>query len=212
MTYGSIQEQGRQALQRAILDTATKLLVERGVPGLSLRRIADEVGCSTTVLYTRFGNKQGMVDAVIEEGFDRLWQQEASASTEGTPLQQLASLADAYRAHALASPDYYRVMFGGIVPGADRFGRSPKHERPTFQVLIDRVQACIDAGIFRPEDPKTIARVLWSAVHGVVSLEIAGEHGGYEEATTLFQLAMKAVASGFLVDPSLLARNEEGGH
>src|SRR5690606_22438580 len=150
-------------------------LVQRGVQGLTLRKIADEVGCSTTVLYTQFGNKQGVVDAVIEEGFDRLWRQEESASRDGHPLAQLAALANAYRAHALESPDYYRVMFGGIVPGAHQVGRTPKHDRPTFRILIDRVQACIEAGIFRPEDPRSIALILWSAVHGVVSLEIAGE-------------------------------------
>ncbi|MDP9356610.1 MAG: TetR/AcrR family transcriptional regulator, partial [Chloroflexota bacterium] len=73
MTYEAIQAEGQAALRRAILDEAILLLVEEGLQGLSLRRIAGAVGCSTTVLYTLFGGKSGIVEALWLEGFARLW-------------------------------------------------------------------------------------------------------------------------------------------
>jgi hypothetical protein len=39
------------------------------------------------------------------------------------------------------------------------------------------VTNCIDAGIFRAEDPTHIGGVLWAATHGAVSLEPASYEG-----------------------------------
>ena len=197
MHYASLQQQTRQTLRRAILDAASRLLVEGGLQALSMRRVAAEVGCSTTVLYTLFGSKQGLLDALWREGFGRLWQAEERSRETDDPLARLAALGAAYRRHALENPDYYRVMFGGAIPNFQPASESLEQSQQTFQVLVDAVQGCIDAKIFRPEDPETVALVLWATVHGVVSLELAG--GIYEtEGQQIFEHAMRAVAMGFM--------------
>ena len=195
LVYPAIRSQGRLALRRAVLDAASRLLVQEGLPALTLRRVAREVGCSTTVLYTLFGGKPGIVAALWQEGFDRLWQAEAGALASDDLLERLTALGEAYRANALQNPDYYRLMFGGAVPSyhpSDEAGR----DRPTFRVLVDAVQACIDAGLLRPEDPAQIALVLWATVHGVVSLELSGNLS-QPEASAIFRHAMRAVGEGF---------------
>jgi AcrR family transcriptional regulator len=196
MQYASIQTRGREALRRAILDAATRLLVEGGLPALSMRRVAAEVGCSTTVLYTLFGGKQGMVEALWREGFDRLWQAEEVVLATDDPLDRLAALGRAYRQHALENPDYYRVMFGGVIPDFQPSEPALDRSRRTFQVLVDAVQGCIEAQVFRAEDPEAIALVLWATVHGVVSLELAGSFREAERQP-IFERAMRAVAMGF---------------
>lgn len=195
MQYASIQTRGREALRRAILDAATRLLVDGGLPALSMRRVAAEVGCSTTVLYTLFGGKQGMVEALWREGFDRLWQAEEVALATDDPLGRLAALGWAYRQHALENPGYYRVMFGGVIPDFQPSDPTLDRSRRTFQVLVDAVQACIDAKVFRLEDPEAIALVLWATVHGVVSLELAGSFREAERQP-IFERAMRTVAMG----------------
>ena len=196
MIYPAIQTQSREALRRAILDAATRLLVEEGLGALSMRRVAAEVGCSTTVLYTLFGGKQGMVEALWLEGFDRLWRAEEEALAAADPLGRLAALGRAYRTHALANPDYYRVMFGGAVPGFRPSDEARALSRRTFQVLVDAVRDCIEAGIFPREDPGLVASVLWATVHGVVSLQLAGDFRE-PEAQEIFARALRAVATGF---------------
>lgn len=197
MRYADIQAHGRQALNQAILDAATRLLVEDGLRGLSMRRVAAAVGCSTTVLYTRFGGKSGLLEALWQEGFDRLWHAEERALDAPDPLARLAALGAAYRQHALDNPDYYRVMFGGVIPEFQPSAPAVDRGRRTFQVLVDAVQACIDASIFRREEPESIALVLWATVHGVVSLELAGALVEAERQP-VFERAMRAVAMGFM--------------
>ena len=60
-------EQGRR-----ILEAASGLLSEEGASALSVRRIATAAGCSTMGLYSRFGGKDGVVDELYAEGFERL--------------------------------------------------------------------------------------------------------------------------------------------
>jgi len=75
-----------------------------------MRRIAADVGCSTSVLYSMFGGKAGVTEGLWLEGFARL-----RARLEGVegrdPLDRLAEMGRAYRANALANPTYYSVMF-----------------------------------------------------------------------------------------------------
>jgi AcrR family transcriptional regulator len=198
--YAAIQASGRAALRRAILDAASRLLVAEGLDGLTLRRIAREVGCSTTVLYTQFGGKHGLLDALLLEGFDRLWQAEAATLAEPDPLARLAALGRAYRQNALRHPDYYRVMFGGALPGLRPSERVERRRRPTFRVLVDAVRACVEAGVLRPDDPERIALILWATVHGVVSLEISGEIGE-AEGDDVFRAALRAIGAGFATGP-----------
>ena len=60
-------EQGQR-----ILEAASELLSEEGASALSVRRIATAAGCSTMGLYSRFGGKDGVVDELYVEGFERL--------------------------------------------------------------------------------------------------------------------------------------------
>jgi len=200
--YATIQTQSREALRRAVLDVAIRLLVEDGPTALTMRRVAAEVGCSTTVLYTLFGGKPGLVEALWREGFDRLWQAETAAPTAADPLDRLAALGHAYRAHALANPDYYRLMFGGAIPGFRPSDEALATSRQTFQALVDAVGEGIGAGILRPEDPELVASVLWATVHGVVSLQLAG-HFGELDAQAVFERALRAVATGFFSGPDV---------
>jgi AcrR family transcriptional regulator len=66
--FRAAQEQHQQKLRQGILDDASGLLMQEGANALTMRRIADTVGCSTTVLYTMFSNKQGLVDELYLRG------------------------------------------------------------------------------------------------------------------------------------------------
>jgi AcrR family transcriptional regulator len=52
-----------------ILDAALRLLADEGHAALTVRRVATEAGCSTIGVYTWFGGKDGLIDALWTEGF-----------------------------------------------------------------------------------------------------------------------------------------------
>ncbi|MEY2832537.1 MAG: hypothetical protein RLZZ574_1795, partial [Cyanobacteriota bacterium] len=111
-----VQEQHQQKLRQGILDDVSKLLVQEGPNAITMRRIADTVGCSTTVLYTMFSNKQGLVDELYLKGFDMLRQSLEAVSSSGNFRNYIYALCHAYRGFALANQTYYSIMFLKVIP------------------------------------------------------------------------------------------------
>jgi AcrR family transcriptional regulator len=196
--YAEAQRQGQEALRRALLDAASGLLLEEGPGALTMRRVAGTVGCSTTVLYTQFGGKEGLADALYREGFERLRRRLVAADGGLDPRARLGALADAYRANALAERGYYGVMFQQAIPGFQPSPASLAVAGASLEVLAEAVQDAMDAGLLRPGDPRALAEVLWAAVHGAVSLELAGHFPDPEVATDRFRTLASAAVLPFL--------------
>jgi AcrR family transcriptional regulator len=193
--YARAKDAGREQLRSLLLDTASRLLVAEGPAALTMRRIAVEVGCSTTVLYTMFGGKPGLAEALYVEGFRRFRRYFERLPPGGDPVERIYALSRAYRASALAEPDYYRVMFAQAMPFTPGAAAAAA-ARDGFQILVDAVCDCIETDAFRPGDPEEIAQVLWAASHGVISLELSGHFTG-EVAAARYELAARAATEWF---------------
>jgi AcrR family transcriptional regulator len=194
--YGQAYAAGRRAVRRLVLDAASRLLEAEGPDALTMRRIAGEVGCSTSVLYTMFGGKAGVAEGLWREGFERL-RGAMERVTDDDPLGRLAALGRVYRENALANRAYYAIMFQRPIPG---FRPSPEAYAESLQplrILVDAAADCIRAGVFRDADPARVAGVLWAAAHGAVSLELAGYEGAVD-AEARFQELMAAAATWFM--------------
>ncbi|MFL6239684.1 MAG: TetR/AcrR family transcriptional regulator [Actinomycetes bacterium] len=194
--YERARDRGADAMRRALLDTASRLLVKEGPQALTMRRLAAAAGCSTTVLYTTFGAKNGIAEALYREGFGRFGKKLAAVPHTDDPLERLIALGRAYRENAIENPTYYAVMFGNAIPGFVPSAEALTEAAPTLQMLIDQVRLCMDADILEPGDPQAVAEVLWAATHGAVSLELAGFFG--DEATARARFETLTTAAGLV--------------
>jgi len=191
--YGRAQAAGRQEVRRALLDVAGALLEDEGPQALTMRRIAQAAGCSTTVLYTIFAGKAGVAEGLWLEGFERL-RQALAAVQDTEPLTRLAGMGRAYRANALANPAYYAVMFQRPIPGFEPSADAHECSLEPLRLLTAAVADCVEAGVFRAVDPAHIAGVLWAAAHGAVSLELAGREGAVDAQARFDDLLASAAA------------------
>jgi AcrR family transcriptional regulator len=160
------------AVRVALTEAAARLLGEEGPTALTTRRLAAEIGASTTAVYTHFGSKQEMVRTMVAEGFDRLAERTRRVPKTDDPVRDQVNMGWAYRRHALADPHLYRVTFGRAVPEFQPTASDRAQGGPAFQILVDGIQRCIDAGRLTIADPWPGALSVWTAVHGVVSLEL----------------------------------------
>lgn len=193
-TYERARQQSDAALRAALLDSAGQLLEREGSEALTMRRLADAAGCSTTVWYRLFEGKHGVVQALYREGFDRL-RRRLETDPEIEPFERLAQLSRAYRDFALEEPAYYRVMFTRPVPQFVPSDDDVDHGRQALQSLVDAVVQVQEVGDLVDMDPVLAAEQLWAAAHGVVSLELAGHLHG-ERAESVFAAATAAAAAG----------------
>ena len=170
------------ALRAALISAAADQLAEGGVGHLSLRSVAQAAGTSTNAIYSIFGGKPDLVEAVVADALasftaaQRATPQHQTAQTQTSQSQtaqadleaDLAELGRAYRRWALERPTLYAVIFGDRVAAPEG---SHDSEDDGFQPLLGLVTKLIEAGIFRDEQPRLVALSIWAGVHGLVSLE-----------------------------------------
>ena len=156
-----------------ILEAASQILSAEGAAALTVRRIASEAGCSTMGIYSRFGGKDGVVDALYVEGFQFLCSGMGELPRTDDPVDDLRRCELRYREIALAHATHYMVMFGGAVPDFTPSPESKSLALEAFGRLVANVQRCVDAGAFTGRADE-LAYTLWSAMHGQVMLEIVG--------------------------------------
>jgi AcrR family transcriptional regulator len=187
------------AVRVALIETAARLLAAEGLGALSLRRVARQVGTSTTAVYTHFGSKDDLVAEIVREAFTRLGADLAAVPRTDDPVADLLGAGHAYRRNALANPDLYRVMFDrNPIDLADPTGTDGGDVGlSAFEALADAVARCVDAGVLAG-DPAQLALRIWAAAHGTVSLELAGFLGDGGEAVFLATTA--AVLAGLHAD------------
>ena len=162
----------QQDLPSRLIDEAARLLSELGPGGLSLRKVAAACGVSTMPVYTLFGDKQGLLRAMHQEGFRRLGAQLEAVHPTGDPLGDLLALGFAYRNAALASPHLYGLMFGQVPEEVSPDPEAREAADATYRPLVEAVTRCQQSGTFQgASDPERIALHLWAVAHGMVNLE-----------------------------------------
>lgn len=184
----------RADVRSALLAAAARILAEEGLAALTVRRVAEGVNASTKLVYTLFGGKEGLLEALYLDAFDGLAAELAAvaAPPPGTPLETLLlEMARAYRRYALAHPDRYAVMFGDA--GA-RFDPSPaarRHAWGTFKTMRDTLAAARPAMGAAQAD--IAMRGIWAGMHGVVSLELREVLGPSGLSDALYESVLGAL-------------------
>lgn len=151
----------------ALVEAGARLIAEH--EPLTTRRLAAEVGASTSAVYTHFGSITDLRRAIRRVGFERLAEFQTSYERTDDPVADVVKQGWAYCRNAITNPNMYRVMF--LEAPVDE--SDAEVGLYTFQMLVDEVQRCVDAGRFEG-DAGDMALQLWSCAHGVVALHLAG--------------------------------------
>ncbi|MEO1058314.1 MAG: TetR/AcrR family transcriptional regulator [Actinomycetota bacterium] len=162
-----------ETMRARVLRVADSLLDEAGPDQLSLRKIAELADTSTQAVYTQFGGKPGLVDAMYRSGYQRLADELDGVPDFADPIERIRALGLAYRRVALANPEHYKLMTGRPIADFDAPRDSLRFAASTMQPLVDAVREACDVGAL-DGDPRTIAMRFWAAGHGRVSLELQG--------------------------------------
>lgn len=115
--YNSMTVDGRGDTRVRILDAAAQMIADGPGEEISLRAVCAAVGVKMPTLYHFFGNKQGLLEAVMDRGFDLYLAEKEAHESSGDPIQDLRDGWDAHVAFGIANPGFYTLMYGKVVPG-----------------------------------------------------------------------------------------------
>ncbi len=159
-------------LHSALIEEALGIIMETGPKGLSIREVARRAGVSHAAPYRHFTDKNDLIVAVVERGFELMQQTmlEQKAAAEADPISQFAASGLAYVEFALAYPTYYRVMFSGDLISTDGHVTLQHTSSEALSEMAKDIQTAQDIGIVREGDAMAQAIAIWSTMHGFVSL------------------------------------------
>jgi AcrR family transcriptional regulator len=187
-------------MEAALLTSATEILEREGPDALSVRRIAAAAGVAPMGVYNHFESKFGIVEALWVQGFERLRDAMDSIGDILDPYDALRECGRRYRALALANPMVYQIMFLRAVPGFEPSDRALEISSQAFDALVNAVERAMAAGVLAEGPPADVAHIIWSNVHGWVSLELVGM-GFVEDPGAVYDQACTAVLRGLRPDP-----------
>ncbi|PRY36900.1 TetR/AcrR family transcriptional regulator [Umezawaea tangerina] len=168
-------------LREEVVDAALRLVEATPDPsGITLRGVAREAGITAPSIYPHFANLGAVLTAVVDRAFERLHSTLDEARTgNDDPAARLRALCRAYAAFAVANPRLYGLMFtqdkvfllrqpeAGPLPPKSVATMPGAH---AFDLLVRTVAACVEADRSTSTDPTRDATLLWTALHGYVTL------------------------------------------
>ncbi|HEU4740955.1 MAG TPA: TetR/AcrR family transcriptional regulator [Meiothermus sp.] len=170
------RERQRQETRKAILEAATRMFEREGYEGFSLRQVAETIGYTPTTIYLYFKDKDDLLFAVCSQGFAEFTEALQHAyDTHPDPTERLNALAWAYLEFGLSHPLHYQVMFmqrsEWVTKATDSKGEVEGSN--SYTILMNAIIEAMKAGVVRMGDPIETTNLLWSGVHGIVSLALS---------------------------------------
>ena len=184
-----------------ILAAAERIFVEHGYEGATIRKIADEVGLSSTALYMHFSEKGEILQEICRQTFEQLiCVNRRIFEEEATPEARLRASMIAFVDFGLTHPNAYRLVYL-TRPIEARHGAESTAQTLGAELLqsFESVLADISAaGRLRRGDAHQAALAFWAGGHGIVSLIITKPYIQWGDTHALTRLMIDALLEGLL--------------
>jgi len=153
-------------LREACISAGLGLLADGGPDAVTIRGVARIAGVSHTAPLHHFPDRDALLDAIAQRGFDRLLERLASAAEAGSsgPRAQLRAYGLVYVEEAVGDPGLFALMFGRA---RDGIGEEAGHR------LVELCAEAIERRELAAPDAQVLSLILWSAVHGLASLYVS---------------------------------------
>jgi AcrR family transcriptional regulator len=202
-----VLSQKRQGLQEALLAAATRTIAERGYQALRARDLANEVGCAVGAIYNVFPDldaltlavKSYTLDELQTDILEQLGPDETVSRTEGEA--RLMASARIYLDFAHRNRHLWLSAFEHSSPDSASLR--------AYLLRLDNIFANVERPLtvilpnMPPQRRKMLARALFSAVHGVVSLGLVEKLGAFslEELHWQVRVVLAATLQGLHDEP-----------
>jgi AcrR family transcriptional regulator len=193
--YGDKQKAALDALMRDdVHDRAMEILRTEGVGGLTMERLASEIGVSRGTLYNYFADKDAVVDFVEQRTFSPVIAAiEELAAADLEPELKLARIAS----WILGAVYDDSALIIALLPIRSELGRHEHRvakKNRVVRVIEEVVRDGVDAGGFRKLSPVVVAEIFVGAIVGMI--ESMAASGEFYRADAVVPTLMELVLGG----------------
>jgi AcrR family transcriptional regulator len=176
--------QKREETRRAILDATEALIVEDGYEGFSMRRLAARCGYAAPSIYHHFGDKQGLLDAVVEERFQLVLDRLHRVGGRRDPADTVRAMMGEFVQFGLENPDHYKLL--DVPRPAD--APAPASGQRLRELLHEQLEELSAAGRLTAGSVDEAAQFLWCLISGVLRLQVVHPSGDWSPRLAEFSL------------------------
>jgi len=181
----------REEARRGILDATEAILLEDGIELFSIRKLATRCGFTAPTIYHYFRDKDGLIDALLEERFSRLLQRVRRVRLGPDPVANMREHARAFLRFGRANPAFYQLMMRAPRDGQERTVRAAEQTR---EIMSGPIEELLAAGRLCTDDLAAAQQSLWALLHGLISLQIGNP--SYPWSKNLAEVALEAMLRG----------------
>lgn len=180
-----------------LLEAAETLIGDGGPKALSVRAVAEQIGTSTRAVYSVFGGKDGLLQALVAQTFASL-----GALVDGLPVTDDPSAdlvragVDGFRRFAVEHPNLFRLAFERLAADLAPSPEGIAATRASLRALRTRVQHCDRDGLLGGRDPEHVTWQFHALCQGLASVELQGWLPARTRAEFLWRDALEAFVRG----------------
>jgi AcrR family transcriptional regulator len=183
-----------------LLEVAERAFADHGVEGVSVRQLAQALGCSAMTPYRYFRDKNEILAAVTAAALDRFSKcLEVAFAGEAGAWERSAAVRQAYITFAFENPRAYKLMFDLPHPDVAGFEDLARAALRAEQIMTAPMELLVKNGLVSG-DPLLLGRIFWSAIHGAVSLQLAGKLSSPPAFELVLENMLRILVAGTNVD------------
>lgn len=174
----AVSERRKRAItemKEGILDAASTLFINTGYEETTLRKIAKAIGYNPATIYNYYGNKEEIFFALQRRAFSKFYEEfEDLRKSTLSGFEKFQMMGKTYVEFALSNPHHYQLMFIMQKPMNAAVHLDPEWKigLKNHELLTEIIQQCNEEGTMYLPDIAEGAFMVWSMVHGMVSLII----------------------------------------
>jgi AcrR family transcriptional regulator len=160
------RQQHRDEARKMILEAAAELTAESSFSGFSVRALVERCGYSAPTIYHYFGDKHGLLDALVEDSLQDLVRDMREVPILPDPLETVRALTLCFGNWGLKNPTYYHLLTQPRAEDAKPLAAG----ETSAGMLTDPLAQLVDEERIEESELDLLRQSLWACLHGLISL------------------------------------------
>ena len=182
----NLQERKRresEARKKHIISIVKALIKKGGAREITIRRVAEEAGFSTTIVYALFKDKATLITQAMDEAlFELVRLMKKAASQHEDALERIRACGKAYVQFGIKNPDEYALVFMERRPHAPVEAAVVEHgnvNQDPYAFAYSLFAALREQGVVDGSDEQVhlMTQIFWNGIHGLTSISLVMDEG-----------------------------------
>jgi AcrR family transcriptional regulator len=164
-----------ESTRESLRAEAERIVAEHGLAALSVRAVAEAAHTTTRAVYSTFGSKDGLVDALAQTAFQFLYTEIAKLPETDDPLRDAIDVAvKVFRRLALEHPVLYRIAFQRVAPVLRAGPEVTEARQRAFTQLQGKIRRLEQAGLLGGTSLQDATVAIEAMMEGLANAELRG--------------------------------------